>query len=243
MTMHKYVVYIPMGHRFEPEGDNRSYREAQREFEVWMQAAPNQGGGGFRWDAAGTAMIAPQLHLRSLNPERVAARDGIAAEREQLRLFVVPNTSSVCLEITAATALRDAQCFTPLARFLAERGETNIAGILHDRGRGNGVNREGALQLAPQYLGPAAFVVLGTDAGNGDRMVAAFETAEQAEEYREDCWQAAQSPTTPPIAVPPLFRHDREALVQFLEAVVRADMELQGAPERAASASLQGLSP
>jgi hypothetical protein len=72
--------------------------------------------------------------------------------------------------------------------------------------------------------------VLG-DFRDGDLKVAAFETREQADDYRDDCWATCRAPTTPAIAVPPAFRHDRAALVEFLGAAILASAKECAAPE------------
>lgn len=206
MTTNRYVVFIPMGARFENGNGNAVFLEGQRELEVWLQDT-----GGFRWDAAGQVM---------------AKRDPVdrVAPPEELRFFVVPMTSSVAIEIVSRKPLMETAASYPLARFLAMRGVSNIEGILYDKAHGNGVNRANCVQLAPQYLGPAAFVVL-ADFGDGPLKVATFESREHVDEYRQDCWDTERAPTTPAIEVPPAFRHDRKELLVFLETVVGARVE------------------
>jgi hypothetical protein len=85
----------------------------------------------------------------ALNPTGVPSRDGDGSEREELRLFAVPKTSSILIEITSASTLNETAAFYPLARFLAEHGEQNVTGVLVDRARGAGVRRDTVVQLTP----------------------------------------------------------------------------------------------
>lgn len=217
MTMKQYVVAIPMGTDFEERGgDNDAFFEAQRALEVWLQIKTN---GGFRWNAAGDALLKADI-LAPMNPP------------EELRLFAVPGSASLLIEISTVKPLTQSEARYPLARWLRERGgtEADVHRILAERPGGVSVLARDAVQLAPQYLGPAAFVVL-ADFGDGPLKVATFESREHVDEYRQDCWDTERAPTTPAIEVPPAFRHDRKELLVFLETVVGTHVEAMAEPE------------